>query len=392
MTVKEIAGKYKDYIIEMRRYFHAHPELSFEEYETTKKIAEELDKMGIPYEINTKYNTGLVGVIQGAHPGKTVALRADIDALNVTEENDFDFKSTVDGKMHACGHDGHIAMLLGAAKILMDLKDKIHGRIFLVFQPAEEVGKGAKAMIEFGNWYKETDNIFGAHVWSNLETGKVSVEAGERMAAADRFVIKVKGKSGHGSAPHETVDAVVVASAIVMNLQTLVSRTYSPLESVAVTVGSINSGTRFNIIAGDAIMEGTNRYFSKEVADTIEENMRRICENTAKAYGAEAILEYEYILGATTNEEKSSEIAIKSVADVLGEDAVMAMEKVTGGEDFSFYLENCPGCFAFVGVNNPECGAVYPHHNERFNMDDEALAGGAGVYAQYALNFLNENK
>ncbi|SHH00683.1 amidohydrolase [Anaerosphaera aminiphila DSM 21120] len=391
MEIKNLVEKNRNYIRDMRRYFHAHPELSFEEFETTKKIAEELDKLGIPYEINEKLGTGLVGVIKGAKPGKTVALRADIDALNVTECTDLDFKSQNDGKMHACGHDAHIATLLGAAKMLMEVKDDIQGKIYLVFQPAEEVGLGAKAMIDFGTWYEETDNIFGAHVWSPLEAGKISVEAGERMAAADQFIITVEGKSGHGSAPHETIDAVVVASAIVMNLQSLVSRNYSPLDSVAVTVGSIHSGNRFNIIAGKAVMEGTNRYFSKDIAARIKDDMLRVCENTAAAYGATATLEYNYILGPTTNDPESSAIAEEAVRKVAGPEALIKVEKVTGGEDFSFYLENKPGCFAFIGGGNPDIDADFPHHNEHFNIDDSVLAEGSGVYAQYAIDFLKEN-
>ncbi|RVU54229.1 amidohydrolase [Anaerosphaera multitolerans] len=391
MDIKHLVEKNRNYVMEMRRYFHAHPELSFEEFETTKKIAEELDKMNIPYEINEKLGTGLVGVVQGGKPGKTVALRADIDALNVTECTNLDFKSQNDGKMHACGHDAHIATLLGAAKILAEVKDELPGKVYLVFQPAEEVGLGAKAMIEFGNWYEETDNIFGAHVWSPLEAGKISVEAGDRMAAADRFEIKVKGVSGHGSAPHETIDAVVVASAIVMNLQSLVSRTYSPLDAVAVTVGSIHSGNRFNIIAGEAVMEGTNRYFSREVGKRIKEDMIRVCENTAAAYGATATVDYTYILGPTINDEESSAIAEEAVVKVAGPEALVKVEKVTGGEDFSFYLENKPGCFAFIGGRNPDVDAVHPHHSEFFNIDDKVLAEGSGVYAQYAIDYLTKN-
>ncbi|MDO5755198.1 MAG: amidohydrolase [Tissierellia bacterium] len=390
--MKKYAEEYKDYVKDWRRYFHAHPELSFEEFETTKTVAEELEKLGIPYEINEDTGgTGLIGIIDSGKPGKTVALRADMDALNVTECNTVDYKSKFDGKMHACGHDAHTAMLLGAAKMLVNEKDHFKGKVVLIFQPAEEVGKGAKAMIAYGDWFKDVDNVFGAHVWSGLDAGLVSVEAGERMAAADRFTLKVIGKSGHGSQPQETVDAVVVASSIVMNLQSLVSRTYSPLESVAVTVGSFHSGTRFNIIAGEAVMEGTCRYFSKEVNGNIEENILRVAENTAAAYGATVELDYEYILGPTTNEEQSSAIAENAVKKVMGENALKKMEKTTGGEDFSFYLEDKPGCFAFIGVKNDDIEANYPHHSERFDIDDSVLSKGSAVYAQYAMDFLNQD-
>ncbi|RVU54228.1 amidohydrolase [Anaerosphaera multitolerans] len=391
MNIKHLIDKNREYIINMRRYFHAHPELSFEEFETTKKIAEELDKMNIPYEINERLGTGLVGVVQGGKPGKTVALRADIDALNVTECTNLDFKSQNEGKMHACGHDAHIATLLGAAKILAGVKNELPGKVYLIFQPGEEIALGAKAMIEFGNWYEETDNIFGAHIWSPLEAGKISVEAGERMAAGDQFKITVKGVSGHGSAPHETIDAVVVASAIVMNLQTLVSRSYSPLDSVTVSVATIHSGNRFNIIAGEAVMEGTNRYFSREIEKRIKEDMIRICENTAAAYGASVTVEYTHVMKPTINDEASSLIAEEAATKISGAEALVKVEKVTGSEDFSFYLENKPGCFAFIGGKNPEVSAVYPHHSEFFNIDDEVLPEASGIYAQYAIDYLIKN-
>ncbi|MGF0095153.1 amidohydrolase [Peptoniphilus sp. SGI.035] len=390
MNVKNLIEKNKDYIIEMRRYFHMHPELSFEEFETTKKIAEELEKMGIPYEIPTEEpKTGVIGVIKGGKPGKTVALRADIDALNVTEKNDVEYKSQNVGKMHACGHDTHMAMLLGAAKMLKEVQNDLCGKVYLIFQPAEEVGLGAKYMIRQGNWFEETDNIYGSHIWSGVEAGKISVEAGDRMAAADMFKIKIKGKSGHGSLPNETIDAVVTGSAVVQALQQLVSRNYSPLDSVTVTIGSFHSGNRFNIIAGEAEMEGTNRYFSREVGERIENDMRRVIKGVCDAYGATYELEYTYILGPTINEEKSSQIAEKAIEKFAGKDAVALMQKTTGGEDFSFYLEKKPGCFGFVGCRNPLVGADFPHHNERFNVDESVLANGAATYAQYAIDFLN---
>lgn len=390
MNVKNLIEKNKDYILEMRRYFHMHPELSFEEFETTKKISEELDKMGIQYEIPTEEpKTGVIGLIKGGKPGKTVALRADIDALNVTEENDVDYKSQNVGKMHACGHDTHMAMLLGAAKMLKEVQDDLCGKVYLIFQPAEEVGLGAKYMIRQGSWFEETDNIYGSHIWSGVEAGKISVEAGDRMAAADMFKIKLKGKSGHGSLPNETVDAVVVGSAVVQALQQLVSRNYSPLDSVTVTIGSFHSGNRFNIIAGEAEMEGTNRYFSREIGERIEKDMRRVIKGVCDAYGATYEMDYTYILGPTINEEESSKIAAKAIEKIAGKDTVGLMQKTTGGEDFAFYLEKKPGCFGFVGCRNPEIGADYPHHSEHFNVDESVLANGAATYAQYAIDFLN---
>lgn len=392
MEVKELVNEYQSYVQQLRRELHQHPELSFEEVETTKRIAKELDTMGIPYEINPEKNTGIVAVIEGAHPGKTVALRADIDALSVTETNSFDFVSKENGKMHACGHDGHMAVLLGAAKMLMALREQIYGTVYLVFQPGEETGWGSRYMIRFGDWFEKTDNIFGGHVWIDLPAGLVSVEQGPRMAAADRFTIKVHGVAGHGSQPQQTVDAVVVASAIVLNLQSVVSRNFNALDSVVVTVGAINSGTRWNIIAGEAEMEGTTRYFKRELQPTLKEYMERVVTHTAEAYGATAELEYFTEVLPTVNEASSSEIAARAVEKALGKEKLSTMQKVMGGEDFAFYLEKKPGCFAFFGIYNPEVGAIHSHHNNNFNMDDSVLAGASGVYAQYAIDWLAANK
>lgn len=389
MNVNEQAAQYKDYVVEMRRHFHMHPELSLEEYETTEFVAKELDKIGVPYERLTK--TGLIATIQGTAPGKTVALRSDMDALNVTQKNEVSYKSLNEGKMHACGHDAHTAILLGAAKILNEMKDTFQGTVNLVFQPAEEVAAGARDLMAAGDWYNKVDNFFGAHVWSGLESGKVSVEAGQRMAAADLFKIKVTGKSGHGSMPHQTVDSVVVASAIVLNLQTLVSREYSPLDALVITVGSIHSGNRFNVIAGSAELEGTVRYFTREIAGTIEDSMRRVIENTAAMYRCEATLEYNYVTPPLINEESSSAIAYEAALKTHGAENISKLEKTTGGEDFAYYLKDKPGCFAFIGTKNVEKKADVAHHNEYFDVDEDALIGGSALYAEYALTYLNQN-
>lgn len=389
MNIQEKAVKYHDYVITMRRHFHMHPELSLEEFETTNFVAKELDKIGVPYERLTE--TGLVATIEGRAPGKTVALRSDMDALNVTQKNDVPYKSQTEGKMHACGHDAHTAILLGAAQILNDIKDTFDGTVKLVFQPAEEVAAGAKALMAAGDWYSKVDNFFGAHVWSGLEAGKVSVEAGPRMAAADIFKINITGKSGHGSMPHQTLDAVVVASAMVLNLQTLVSREYSPLEPLVISVGSIHSGNRFNVIAGSAELEGTVRYFSREIAGTIEDSIRRVVESTAAMYRCEATLEYAYVTPPLINEEASSALAYEAALKTHGAENIVKLEKTTGGEDFAYFLNEKPGCFAFIGTKNAEKKTDFAHHNENFDIDEDALIGGSALYAEYALTFLGKN-
>lgn len=389
MNIQENAAQYNDYVIAMRRHFHMHPELSLEEFETTNFVAKELEKIGVPYERLTE--TGLVATIEGRGPGKTVALRSDMDALNVTQKNDVPYKSQTEGKMHACGHDAHTAILLGAAQILNDMKDTFDGTVKLVFQPAEEVAAGAKALMAAGDWYSKVDNFFGAHVWSGLEAGKVSVEAGPRMAAADIFKINITGKSGHGSMPHQTLDAVVVASAMVLNLQTLVSREYSPLEPLVISVGSIHSGNRFNVIAGSAELEGTVRYFSREIAGTIEDSIRRVVESTAAMYRCEATLEYSYVTPPLINEEASSALAYEAALKTHGADNIVKLEKTTGGEDFAYFLNEKPGCFAFIGTKNAAKKTDFAHHNENFDIDEDALIGGSALYAEYALTFLSKN-
>lgn len=392
MHSRDLIEQYKSYVQDWRRYFHKHPELSNEEFETTKTLAKELEAMGVEVQVDTDRGTGLIGVIRGDKTGKAIALRADIDALPVQEHNTFDFKSDVDGKMHACGHDGHMAILLGAAKMLMSMKDRIEGTVYLAFQPAEETGAGAPDFIKFGDWYEKIDAIFGGHVWIDLPAGFISVEEGPRMAASSIFNIKVTGKQGHGAQPHQAVDAVVVASAIVLNLQTVVSRNVSALDSVVVTIGNIHSGTEWNVIPGEATMGGTVRFFDPHQEEYIVDSIRRIVEYTAAAYGATAELHYEKRVPPTINDPTSSELAERVVIDTLGADKLSKMRKVMPGEDFAWYLQEKPGCFAFIGIQNPDVEAIYDHHNNRFTMDDSVLSAASAVYAEYAIAWLQENK
>ena len=390
MNVKDITKKYKDYIIEKRRYFHMNPEPSFNEYNTSKVVQEELKKLEIPFEIFAK--TGIIATIKGKNPGKTVLLRADMDALEVCEKNNVSYTSQKEGLMHACGHDGHIAMLLGAAHVLNEIKNDISGEIKLFFQPAEEIAKGAKAVIEESKITDSIDAAFAIHLWQGIPVGKISLESGARMAAADLFSIKVKGKSGHGSMPHETIDAVVVASAIVMNLQHLVSRNTNPLDTLVVTVGKLTAGTRHNIIAGEALLEGTIRSFSDEVWKKVPEQIERVVKNTAAAYDAEAEIDLVRATPPLVNNQDISNILKISAEKLYGEEVVTKYEKTPGGEDFAYFTQAVPGALAFVGIRNDEKGINSPHHNETFDMDEEALEMGANLYAQFAIDFLNLKK
>lgn len=387
MKIRKLVEKYEDQIITWRREFHENPELSGEEIRTSERVCEELKKVNI--EVKRIGKTGVLGILEGNKPGKTVALRADMDALPVQEANNIPYKSKSKGIMHACGHDGHTAMLLGAAKLLSQMRDKIKGRVKFIFQPAEENTQGASMMIK-GGAIEGVDAILGIHLWADLAVGKVSVEAGPRMAASDRFKITIRGKGGHGAMPHQGVDVIVAASAVVMNLQSIVSREIGPLEPAVVTIGKFHGGERFNIMSEEVLMEGTTRCFNLQVRDKFPIMIERIIKETAKAYRAKG--ELEFILGPppVINNFQISQIASQAVTKNFGEESVVKFEKVTAGEDFAFFAQEVPSVFAFVGARNEKKGANYPHHHRKFNIDEDALVIGTSLYSQFVLDFLGE--
>ncbi|GAB6110132.1 amidohydrolase [Fusibacter bizertensis] len=387
MSIKELVHAHKDYAIQIRREFHMNPEPSMKEYRTSDRIMEELNVMGI--ECRKAAGTGVIGIIKGNGAGKTIALRADIDALDLQETNEVTYKSLNDGFMHGCGHDGHAAGLLTAAKVLKEVSDSFKGQVKLIFQPGEETAKGAKKLIEEGE-LKDVDGIFGIHLWNDAPVGKISIEAGPRMASAGIFKVYITGKGGHGSMPHQGVDAIMVGAAIVNSLQSLVSREISPLDPAVLTIGIFNAGTRFNVLAGEAYLEGTTRCFSMEVNDAFEGMMRRVIDNTAAAYRATAILDYEQLVVPTINAPEMSAIGERAVESLMGKEALFTYEKTTGGEDFSYYLKEVPGAFAFVGTKNVDKIPNFPHHHPKFDIDEDALEVAAGLYAQYAITYLNE--
>ncbi len=388
MRVRQLADKYKQDIIALRRHFHEHPELSFKEYETSKRIQEELTALDIPYRIVGE--TGVVGTIEGPVNGKTILLRSDMDALEVTEKNEVEYRSKNDGVMHACGHDAHTAILLGAARILKEMQSEVKGRVVLCFQPGEEIAKGAQLMIEEGNVLEGADGAFGAHVWAAVPAGQVDISDGPRMASADQFTIRITGKSGHGSLPNEAIDAVVCGSDIVMALQTIVSRELSPMEPVALTVGTFHAGTRFNIIAGSAELTGTTRCFNLDIWNEFGSLIERVAKRIGEAHRCHVEVEYEKLTPPTLNDANCAKLARNAVRKLYGEEAVGFTEKTTGGEDFAFFANKVPSTFAFIGIANPEKFETMPHHHECFQLDEDALAMGAAVYAQYALDFLNQ--
>lgn len=379
-----------DEMVELRRDFHQYPELSFEEIHTPQKIADYHRNLGL--EVRTEVGgRGVVATLKGGQPGKTVALRADFDALPIHEENDVPYRSQVDGVMHACGHDGHTATLLCLAKVLTEMKDELSGNIVFIHQFAEElVPGGAKPMIEDG-CLDGVDAIFGTHLWSPFPLGTIGYRTGKVMANADRFDIEVIGKGGHGGMPHETVDAIVTASRIVSDLQQIVSRRVDPLKSAVVTVGSLHSGKAFNAVAEKAEISGTVRTFEPDIRDDIEEKIETMVKHVCFSSGADYRFSYERGYPAVDNHRDETELLIRSAEQVVHPEDIFEMEPVMGGEDFAHYLHHVPGTFFFTGARNDEIGANFPHHHARFNIDERAMLIAAKTLSSAAINYLKEH-
>jgi amidohydrolase len=386
--IKQAIQQYSEELTAIRRKLHSEPELSWEEENTTAFVCEYLENLGISYR--RAVPTGVIATIQGGKPGKTVALRGDMDALSVEELNkDLPYASKTEGKMHACGHDAHTAMLLIAAKALNESKEELPGNVRLLFQPAEEVAEGAKAFVKQGA-VDGVDNVFGIHIWSQMPTNKVSCPAGPSFASADLFTVTFKGRGGHGALPHACIDAAIVASSFVMNVQSIVSRTVDTLHPAVLTVGKMVVGTRFNVIAENAVIEGTVRCFDPKTRDHIETQLQHYAEQVAAIYGATAKVEYVRGTQAVNNDEYSAKLVQKVALVAFGADAVYFEKPTMGGEDFSEYMAEVPGSFALVGSGNPEKDTEWAHHHGKFNIDEDALVTGAELYAQYAWAYLNE--
>jgi len=367
-------------LTEWRRLLHANPELSFQEYETTEFISDLLTSWNIPHE--RPLDTGVVAYIRGSKPGPTVAMRCDIDALPIVEENEFEFVSTKPGVMHACGHDGHTAILLGVAKVLAEMTSEIQGEVRLLFQPAEEVvASGAKHFIEKGV-VDGVDAIVGLHLMSAVDTGKISLGEGPIMASVDRFEIAVVGSGGHGAFPHQTIDPIVVASSLVTELQTLVSRRVDPLQPAVVTVGSFKGGDVFNVIPSRVELTGTTRTLDESVRDLIHRELVKLAEGHAAANGAKAEIVYERGNPSLENDASLVKHLLPAASAVVGRENVIRVPPVMGGEDFAHYSRRMPSMFAFIGSRNPEIGSDFPHHHPRFTVDERAL----GIGLRYSLN------
>ncbi len=387
MDIKALAEKYEPYIVERRRYYHSCPELSNEEKETSAQIRRDLEAMGIAVrEVPGCY--GLVADIRGGSQGATVALRADMDALPIQEDTGLPFASKNEGRMHACGHDSHIAMLLGAAQILNEVKAELHGTVRLLVQPAEEVATGALDMLK-GGALDGVSAIYGAHVWGNFDAPLIDMTPGSRMACCDKFTIEVEGVAAHASAPHLGVDAITVSAAIINNLQQCVSRMNDPLNPLVLTIGFIEGGPRWNVISNRVRMEGTVRTFDEDLSKS--EIMRRIIEDTAAAFGAKGTLEYKRLTPPLINgSDKLNAIAREAVVKLYGKQAVGHMPTMMGSEDFPWLSDGgrIPYLFAFIGSRNQEKGITYTNHHEKYTVDEGILKRGAAVMAQFAADFL----
>lgn len=380
-------------IVALRRDFHAHPELAYEEVRTSGIVAERLRALGL--EVFTGIGqTGVIGLLHGAQPGPCVLIRADMDALPVHEENEWPWKSAISGKMHACGHDCHTATALTVARLLVQERDSLRGTVKFMFQPAEEGHGGAQAMIddgllEDGKFGPRPDIALALHVWSNLEVGKVAVKSGPVMASADQFNAIITGKGGHGAMPHQTIDPIVVASQVVLALQTVVSRELDPLEAGVVTIGKFQAGSAPNIIPEEVQLAGTLRAFDPVVRATLERRCREIFETLPAAFGAQSQWDYKPGYPPTINDAEITATVEKVLQSTFGEANTEVFTPVMGAEDFSQVLEQIPGCYFFIGGKNAAIDAVYPHHHPRFNIDERALEIGARAMVAATKECLN---
>ncbi len=370
-------------IVALRRDLHAHPELAYEEIRTSKIVAQRLRDLGM--EVWTGIGqTGVVGVLRGALPGPCILVRADMDALPITEENDWEWKSSVAGKMHACGHDCHVSIGLTVARLLCAERSTLRGTIKFMFQPAEEGFAGASKMIadgvlDDGKFGPRPDRALALHVWSEIEVGKVATKSGPIMACADEFQATIFGTGGHGAMPHQTIDPIVIAAQIVIALQTTISRNLDPLQPGVVTVGKVIAGSAHNVIPGQADLCGTLRSFDPTVRALLERRCREIIEELPKAFGARGEWHYQPGYPPTVNDERVTKLVQSAIVKTVGEENSIPFVPVMGAEDFSFVLQEIPGCYFFVGGRNPAIDAVYGHHHPKFNIDERALEIGARV-------------
>lgn len=387
MTIMEKAKSLSDWVVGFRRDFHTNPEVSNEEIRTSGIVAEQLEKMGI--KVTRIGKTGVLGTLEGSAPGKVIALRADMDALSVTEKTGLPFSSKNPGVMHACGHDFHTSMLLGAAKILSEMKSELKGTVKFIFQPAEEVAQGAKMMVGGGVLANPTvDMAFGMHVFSDIPVGKVVIQDGFFMASGDMWDLTIKGVPCHGSSPWQGVDAIVCAAAVIQGLQTIVSRVNDAREPIVINVGTIHGGDRFNITPGKVEIGGMNRAFSTNSRNKMPEWMETLIKNTCAAYRCEYEFKPQFNCSPMINDPVATAAVRKSVGKLMAETDILQVPKVMGSEDFSEYAMVVPGMMMILGGRNEAKDCRYPQHSDQFKIDEDCIPLGVASYAQVAADFL----
>ncbi|WP_448600487.1 M20 metallopeptidase family protein [Thermoleptolyngbya sp.] len=370
-----------------RRQLHQRPELGFQERLTAEFIAGKLREWGIEHETGIA-QTGIVAVVTGDRPGPVLAIRADMDALPIQEENAVDYRSQHDGRMHACGHDGHVAIALGTAYYLSQHRD-FAGTVKFIFQPAEEGPGGAQPMVEAGVLKNpDVDAIIGLHLWNNLPLGKVGIRAGAMMAAVELFECTIHGRGGHGAMPHQTVDSILVGAQVVTALQTIVARNLDPLQSGVVTVGKFEAGTASNVIADSAYLRGTVRYFDPALADFFDRRIEDIIAGTCQSHGATYEFRYHRLYPPVINDGAIAHLIRTAAEDVVETPAGVVPDCQTmGGEDMSFFLQEVPGCYFFLGSANIDRQLAYPHHHPRFDFDETALGLGVEIFVRCVEQF-----
>lgn len=385
----ETTDSVRDGVVAWRRHLHQHPELSFHETETSQFVADMLASFG-GLEITRPTATSVAARLIGAHDGPVLAIRADMDALPIVERNSHDFVSRRDGVMHACGHDGHTAMLLGAAKVLAGRRDELHGEVRFLFQHAEELYPGGAEEMVSAGVLDGVSMVIGAHLWLQLPVGEVSVKSGALMAAPDTFWIAVQGLGGHAAIPQQTVDSIAVAAQVVTNLQHVVARNVDPLAAAVVSVTSIAGGTAAttNVIPGSVALAGTVRTFDEALRTQVPALMERIVAGVCAAHGATYTFTYERGYRPVVNDERASDLLRRAIVRAVGAEMLVEATPTMGGEDFSAYQQKVPGAFFFIGARDEARGIVHPHHHERFDLDERALDHGTRIFVAAALEML----
>ena len=387
-TLKEKIEEMKEWLVDIRRTIHRHPELGFEEVETSKLVSEWLQKFGLDVKRGMA-KTGVVGLLKGKKPGRTVAIRADMDALPMDEANRVPYASQIKGKMHACGHDAHVTILLGVARFFSSIPDQTKGNIKWIFQPAEEGGGGGRIMVEEGVLENpKVDAIFGAHVFPLLPVGKVGIYEREGLAAADRFTIKIIGKGGHAASPHVSKDPILAAGHLITQIHSIVSRNVNPLESGVITIGKVSAGTASNIIPDEVELIGTVRSLNPQVREELKSRIEQVTQGIARSFSMDYRFDFEYGYPVLINNSEMSKLVGSACSKGIGKENVEVLKPSMGGEDFAYYLEKVPGSYFRLGCRNEEKGLIHPYHSSLFDIDEEVLPFGVEMFIRIIDQYL----